>query len=186
MSGQTDEDRIFQQLVVTFDTPAFLRRARNVEDAWEQLLDRCRRQREEWLKFPKLRLATVFALAGTDDKLREYLNCEDADSLVALRNEWQPRLRITLPPAHTPQQLRAALQQLATSFERFNRRWDEFVRALDLEDINRLREGYNRFYVLEKECALRSAKVARAGFVPLPPATIQDVFMQYQLLPVVR
>jgi hypothetical protein len=40
--------------------------------------------------------------------------------------------------------------------------------------------------VLEKECAVRSARIARQGFVPLEPLTIDDVSAQLPLLPVPR
>lgn len=58
--------------------------------------------------------------------------------------------------------------------DRFNRRWTHYLRRLDLAPLNRLREDYNRYYVLEKECALRSARLARIGFVPLQPVTRQE------------
>jgi len=186
MHGQTDEDRIFQQMVSAFDTPAYIRRAKTVEAAWEQLLERCRRQREEWLKFPKLRLAMVFALVGNGEALHEYFGSSDADALAALRDEWQSRLRIPVSPAQSPQEVQRALHQLQSAFERFNARWEKFVHELDLTDINRLRDGYNRFYVLEKECAVRSAKVARAGFQPMPIVTARDLQDAFPALPAVR
>ena len=47
--------------------------------------------------------------------------------------------------------------------------------TVDLARVNQLRDGYNRYYVLEKECAVRSPKVARQGFRPLPPLTTADL-----------
>ena len=57
---------------------------------------------------------------------------------------------------------------------------------LDLSGINELRDGYNRYYVLEKEFAVRSARVARHGFVPLEPVTSGVLFELLPLLPVPR
>ena len=45
----------------------------------------------------------------------------------------------------------------------------------DFTALNELREGYNRFYVLEKECVVRSLALARVGFVPLPPMTLAEL-----------
>jgi hypothetical protein len=47
-----------------------------------------------------------------------------------------------------------------------------------------MRDGYNRYYLLEKECALRSARVAREGFVRLAPLTLDDIRKMLPLLPV--
>lgn len=183
MHGQTDDDGLLAQMVSAFDTPAYLRRAQTVEWAWEQLRERCRRQREEWLKLPKWRLATVFALAGDVETLRGLLSDTAANALIALHHEWQPQLRIRVAAASSLSRLRQELGQLETAFERFNRRWEMFLSSLDLTRINTLRDGYNRFYVLEKECAVRSAIVARAGFQPLPPLTVEDLRNQFPLLP---
>ena len=57
---------------------------------------------------------------------------------------------------------------------------------MDLSAVNELRKGYNRYYVLEKECAVRSARIARQGFAPLPPLTTGDLVAQFPLLPVPR
>jgi hypothetical protein len=77
------------------------------------------------------------------------------------------------------------LAELRESLELFNRRWDAFLPTLDLRHVNELRDGYNRYFVLEKECAVRSARVAREGFVPLSPLTVQELFRHLPLLPAV-
>jgi hypothetical protein len=61
-----------------------------------------------------------------------------------------------------------------------------FLANVDLTAVNELREGYNRYYVLEKECAVRSARIARQGFTPLPPLTHDELMSQFPLLPVPR
>ena len=48
--------------------PAFARRARQVEEAWETLLVRCRKQREEWLSLVRLNMGRLFALAGVEEE----------------------------------------------------------------------------------------------------------------------
>jgi hypothetical protein len=73
---------------------------------------------------------------------------------------------------------------LIPALERFNRRWEAFLPTVDLTSLNRLREGYNRYYLLEKECAVRSVVVARRGFSPLPPLTQTDLAALLPCLPV--
>ena len=50
------------EVMYAFDAPAFVRRAREVEDAWNMLLDRCRHARGRLLEMPRMRLAKLFAL----------------------------------------------------------------------------------------------------------------------------
>jgi hypothetical protein len=61
---------------------------------------------------------------------------------------------------------KAALRQFVESAERFNRKWQEHLDALDFEGVNQLRREYNQFFVLEMECAFGRQGVAD-GFVPL-------------------
>jgi hypothetical protein len=72
---------------------------------------------------------------------------------------------------------------MIAGLERFNGEWELFLRGLDLTPINRLREGYNRYYVIEKECAVRSVRTAREGFEPLPPVTTDDLRRMFPPLP---
>jgi hypothetical protein len=73
---------------------------------------------------------------------------------------------------------------LIPSLERFNQRWRKFLPTVDLTAVNRLREDYNRYYLLEKECAVRSSVVARRGYSPLQPVTVDDLADVLPLLPV--
>lgn len=181
----TDETAIFQQLVSMFDAPAFMRRAREVEHAWEQLQTRCRRQRDEWLALPRLRLARLHALLGDWSQLTPEL-CPPAAraELVRLFDDWRPTLRVPVSTTTSRRAIRAAFRELCESFARFNARWNEFLTGLDLAPLNRLRDGYNRYYVLEKECALRSARNARDGFTPLSMVTPETLLAEMPLLPV--
>jgi hypothetical protein len=47
-----------------------------------------------------------------------------------------------------------------------------------------LRENYNRYYVLEKECATHSASVARQGYRPLAPLMHDELARRIPPLPV--
>jgi hypothetical protein len=172
-----------EDVLLSFDAPAFVRRAMNVEAAWEALLAVCRRERERLLEMPRMRLARFVALADIGGPGASEV-CPPAElaCLIDLHREWKPLLRTIVKPARAAATLALALNELIRSFQRFNRRWGAFLRELDLQPINQLREGYNRYYLLEKECALRSARLAREGFVPLPPVRAEDLSRRFPLL----
>ena len=175
--------RLYEKNTPLSDPPAFLRRARAVEDAWTALLDRCGSKREALLEMPRMRLARLFALAPPPSPLlASRLGPEKLVYLDGLFAQWQPRLRSAVRPAKSAADLARPLSDLARSFSRFNARWLAFVRELDLAPLNKLREDYNRYYLLEKECALWSSRIARMGFVPKRPATIEDVLEEFPLL----
>lgn len=172
-----DEELLtFQRFLLAFDTPAYLRRARQVEAEWRHLLTCCDRERERLLELPKLRLGQLFAaVGGPAEAGRLPVSEGERMRLVKLLEEWQPRLRAAVLPARTAAQVEEHLARLIIALERFNGEWERFLCSLDLGPINRLREGYNRYYVIEKECAVRSVRTAREGFEPLPPVTTDDL-----------
>src|SRR5262245_21524803 len=156
-----------------------------MEGAFEQLLERCRRQRSEWLKMVRTRLGLLHAHAGGWDALRPLLADDgQVTALAALHAELQPRLRVRVGPTTSPRVLGRALRELRESIERFNRRWLAFLPTVDLDEVNQLRDGYNRYYLLEKECAGRSSAVARQGFRRLEPLTREGLAALLPPLPV--
>lgn len=179
----TDERKLFQQVVGNHGGPAFVRRARNVQAAFDGLLNACRRQRDDWLAFVRLRLGTLRALAGSWDALTTLLPRDEVATLERLHSDLQPKLRLPVAPTTDPRAWRHALAELAESIDRFNRRWLDFVVQLDLNGVNELREGYNRFYLMEKECALGSARLARQGFFRLEPLKHDDILALLPALP---
>lgn len=181
------EDNELHDLFVHFDLPAFVRRGREVEQAWEDLVARCRQQRDEWLAMARTYLGLLRGLAGSWDVLRPLL--ADADQLTLLERlhaVLSPALRVPVEPTTSARTLRRALRDLIASLERFNHRWETYLPTVDLTPVNALRAGYNRYYVLEKECALRSARLAREGFRRLEPLTAADLAGLLQPLPVPR
>ena len=174
--------RDYLQAMALFDAPAYVRRARGVEQAYERLLARCRTQRDEWLAMPRLRLATLQALAGDWETLRPFV--ADVEALKRLFDELSPSLQAPLVATSSAHRLRRAVQEYAASAERFNGRWRAFITDCDLSDLNQLREGYNRYYLLEKSCAMRSDVLARQGFAPLMPLAAVDILAVLPLLPV--
>jgi hypothetical protein len=185
--SRDDGRQAFNEVLAHYDGPAYVRRARRVQAAYDDLLDRCRRQREEWLAMVRVRLGTLQALAGAWEALAPHL--ADGGQVGLLRElaaALEPRLRAPVEPTYSARALRAALRELGESAERFNRRWAEFVRGLDLGDLNAQRAAYNRYYVLEKECAVRSPHIARQGYVPLGPLSADDLLALLPPLPVPR
>jgi hypothetical protein len=183
--GNDREQKSFQYVMALHGAPAFLRRAHQVQMAWDALLEQCRRQREQWLGSVRSRLAVLHALAGEWTDLQRVLaNPADADLLAALQRDLQPQLRQPCARMASAQALRTALAELVESLQLFNERWHHHLAKLDLSEINRLREDYNRFYVLEKECAVRSPVIARQGFQRLAPATREDVAASFPALAV--
>lgn len=176
---------LFEKDMPLMDGPAFVRRAREVEAAWNSLIDGCARERARLLEMPRLRLARLFALMPSNlDPSSLWSRPGDAEYLRRLQQEWQPQLRSRVKPKRTAAELQRAVAELGSSFARFNRLWIKVLNELDLSHINRLRENYNRHFLLEKECALRSTRVAREGFQPLEPLTVQRLLTELPLLEV--
>jgi hypothetical protein len=185
--SREDGSHTVKQFMAQYDAPAYVRRARRVDAEWEYLLARGRRQRDEWLPLVRVRLATLRSLAGDWGRLLPLLaDAEHVESLRKLHDELRPELRLPVAPTESARALRRAVAELAESAERFNRRWRAYLDAVDLGPVNAARDGYNRWYVLEKECALRSARLARQGFRPLAPLTLEAVVAALPPLPVPR
>lgn len=181
------EEDEHQDLFVRYGLPAYVRRGLEVEQALADLVLRCRQQRDEWLQMARTHLGLLHGLAGGWDALRPLL--ADADQLALLERlhtELAPKLRAPVEPTTSARVLRRALRDVIASLERFNRRWQAFLPTVDLTAINGLRADYNRYYVLEKECALGSARLAREGFHRLEPLTAADLTGLLPPLPVPR
>src|SRR5262249_55939665 len=117
----TPEGRELNDLMGMFDAPAYIRRARGVEQALQYLLGQARQQRDDWLGMVRLRLGVLHALAGDWSALRPWLADDDQVRLLeALHRELAPRLRLPPPRTSSSRALRRALRELLDSIERFN------------------------------------------------------------------
>jgi hypothetical protein len=182
--SRDDAHEIFKQFASHYDAPAYVRRARQVEDALEQLLARCRAQRDEWLHMVRLRLGQLHMLAGDWGALRPWLASDtQVEVLERLHRDLAPQPRLRVEATRSERALRGTLRDLVQSIDRFNRRWEAFLPTVDLAPINTLRDGYNRYYLLEKECAIRSPRLARQGFRGLEPLTTADLAGLVPVLP---
>jgi hypothetical protein len=173
LSGD-DPSHAVKLFIAQYDAPAYIRRARQVEEALTQLVERCRQQRDQWLKMARLRLGFLKARAGDWNALLPWLADEDQlETLRQLDLALSPQLRVPIAPTRSARILKRLLRELHESLERFDTRWQRYLASIDLTQVNRLIDGYNRYYLLEKECVFRSARLARQGFRPLEPMTVE-------------
>jgi hypothetical protein len=171
--GRAGDDRLFKQFTARYDVPAYVRRARRVQEALDGLVARCRKQRDEWLIMVRANARMALALAGSsaDGELRQLASMLDLPGIPVAANPGSRR------------RLGRALRELAESIAHFNRRWRRYLHEVDRAPVNQLRDDYNRYYTLEKECALHSARLARLGFQPLEPLSVAELFTLLPLLP---
>jgi hypothetical protein len=172
-----EEDAMRAQLMAQYGAPAFLQRAQRMKNAFESVVRTCRAKRDEELLMVRIRLGFLHGMtAGDWTVLLPFLADETQTEVLAkLHAELDPKLDVQVSPATSARKLRSALHDLCRGIELFNEVWRRHLAGLDLSEINHQREGYNRWYVFEKECALRSPEIARRGFVPMPPATVEEV-----------
>lgn len=185
--GHDTSQRQASEVLALFNVPAYARRGRRVEEALEELLQRCRAQRDKWLLMPRTLLGKLRMLAGDWPALLPF--CADEAQLCLLQglhDELDPRPRFQVARTSVPRRLTAALRELIRSIIHFNERWSAYLAALDLTAINAARAEYNRWYLLEKECALRSPRLARLGFKELPPLDAAALLELLPPLPVPR
>jgi hypothetical protein len=183
--GRDDERSFFKQVTAYYDAPAYVRRARGVQESLEAKLQELRTTRTEWTLLPRTLLGLLKMRAGSWAALRPLLLADtQVELLVALEAQLQPKLRLCECVTLSRAKLRRSLRELVHSLRRFNDRWLPLVASIDLEPLNRIRADYNRYYLLEKECALRSPRLAREGFVTLAPLTVADLLERLPPLPV--
>ena len=183
----TSEDRReFLQFLGEHDTPAFIRRAQGVADAWKAVLQECERKRDELLDMPRMRLGVLAETISHEwnELGKTFLDATVAESLQALHAEWQPVLRVPVQPVPESSRWSRVVDELIVAFERFNRRWEECVKEFNLSHVNALREGYNKYYVIEKSCAFDSDRIGAEGFEELQPATAACILKELPPLPI--
>jgi hypothetical protein len=167
-------------LLGLFDLPAFVRRGQDLEYALARIHARCQRERTAMLDMVRVRLKQWSGAAagpgGWDDVF-----------VASIEPLW-PQCSAEPPawsdrPAPRRKQ-RAIARDLVASVTRFNRRWTEFLAGLGLEHANRMIDDYNRYYLLEKECSLGSARLAARYYSPKPRLTVEGLLADYPPLAV--
>lgn len=183
----TSEDRReFLQFLGEHDTPAFLRRAQGVADAWKAVLQECDRKRDELLDMPRMRLGVLAETISHQwtELGKTLLDVTIAEKLHDMHAQWQPVLRVPVQPIQDPSRWSRAVDELIVAFERFNKRWEECAAEFNLNHVNALRDGYNKYYVIEKSCAFDSDRIGAEGFEELEHATAACILKERPPLPV--
>ncbi len=172
-------DGELRELLGLYDAPAFARRGIDLEYALTRVDARCRREREAMLEMVRLRLRQ-WAASASGPEAAPLVFAAPIDDLWPLADApppaWADRTA-------TLRKLRSVARDLVASVRRFNHRWERFLDGLDFEPVNRLVDRYNRYYVLEKECTLRSARLAARHFEPKPRVSREILHQRYPNLP---
>jgi hypothetical protein len=173
-------DSEVKELLGLFDLPAFARRGQDLEHSIERIHTRCRVQREEMLEMVRLRLRQWSRAGDGPDSWRGVFTAP-IDGLWELTGSEPPRWADR--PASLRQQNSIA-RDLIASIERFNDRWRRFVESLNLGPANKVIDQYNKYYVLEKECVMGSARLAARHFTPIHRLSTESLMEVYPTLPV--
>jgi hypothetical protein len=176
----TATDTEIRELLGLFDAPSFARRGLELEHALERLRGRCRHQRETLLEMVRLRLRQWGTVAtGPDDSAETF--AAPIAPLWALCDAAPGAWAAQAAPLR---RRRAVARDLVASVRRFNRRWAAYLDQLNLAPVNAMVDAYNRYYLLEKECVLGSARLALRYFTPRDRLSREAVSLEFPELPV--
>jgi hypothetical protein len=175
-----DFETELKEMMGLFDVPAFARRGQHLEITLRNLHDRCRRARGQLLDMVQLRLRQWSRAVTGPDEWSTVFTCpiEPLWPLAAAeRPTWAE-----FPASIRRQRIIAG--DLIAAVLRFNRRWPRFLEQLNLDPANTVIDQYNRYYVLEKECAMGSARLAARHFQPVHLITTSRLLDDHPPLPV--
>ena len=179
-AGNSDAEADVKELLGLFDVPAFARRGQELEFAVRRLHDRCRAARETMLDMVRMRLRQWSTAVSGPSAWKLFFG-RSIEPLWQLSGAEPPRWG-TQAASIRQQQLIAS--HLEKSVVRFNRRWTHYLGRLNLDPTNQLIDQYNRYYVLEKECAMGSWRLALRHFSPVPLLTTEKFLQDHPCLPV--
>lgn len=170
-----------KELMGLFDAPAFARRGRDVEWAFQKTIVVCRNKRLELLEMVHCRLR-MWAAATTGPGDWPLAFQEPIDSIWCISGAPEPIWKGSGTPSS--KQVVQLATSLLQSVDRFNSRWLAWVNQLQVDSINRQIDHYNKYYILEKECIVGSARLAARLFQPHPRIEPAWLLEQFPLLPV--
>jgi hypothetical protein len=178
MNSEIETD--VKELMGLFDLPAFARRGQDLEATLRRLHLRCRAARGQLLEMVHLRLRQWSRAAVGPDSWPGVFT-SPIESLWALSDAEPPQWG----PKDAPFKRKQAIaRDLVAAVERFNRRWIQVIDRTNLEPTNFVIDQYNRYYVLEKECVMGSARLAARHFAPVAPLTRAMLLAEHRTLPV--
>jgi hypothetical protein len=162
-----------RELLAMADTPSYVRRALRVEEATRQVLLRGESLREQWQLGVRVRLLNWNRLVHDDPRVGEKLDDAARIAICSLGDAvfHDGRTRMARCSPAWPVLPGRMWHGLNRSVAQFNTRWRNYLATVDLTSINDAVDAYNRYYLFEKECAMRSARLARMGYQPLSRVT---------------
>ena len=169
-----------KELMGLFDLPAFARRGQEVEYSQARLHERCRVLRADLLDMVRMRLRQWAGSVTGPDGWRGIFTAS-IEPLWILSAADEPRWSRLAAPAR--RQLTVARDLIAATV-RFNARWTRFVDQMDLAPVNHAIDRYNRYYLIEKECVVGSARIAARHFVPIVQFDKENLLQSHPTLPV--
>jgi hypothetical protein len=179
-SGSCEIEADVKELLGLFDVPAFARRGLELDFMLRRMHDRCSRARDRLLDMVRVRLRQ-WSAAVTGPDAWSLVFARSIEPLWLLAGAEPPRWARTTVPVRRQ---RLIAHDLTSSVLRFNRRWIHFLDHLNLDPANDAIDRYNRYYVLEKECVVGSARLAAQHFTPVPRLSTQMLLDDHPVLPV--
>ena len=176
----TSTETEIKELLGLFDAPAFVRRGQDLESRARTGAPRgAGTSATPCLRWSAFASASGRAWPPVPTIERGHSPCRSPHSGPSRRRS--PRLGA--PTGLVPPPPRRA-RDLVASVIRFNDRWAAVLDQLNLDPVNRMIDQYNRYYVLEKECVLGSARLAQRHFTPKVHLTCTALGEEYPPLPV--
>ncbi len=180
MNPGGDVEVEIKEMMGLFDAPAFARRGQELEDTLRRLRERCHRARLERLDMVHVRLRQ-WSRAVIGPESWSGVFSASIEPLWTLTEADPPQWAGMSAPVR--RQLEIA-RDLIAAVVRFNQRWVQFLDGLKLDAANAVIDDYNRYYLLEKECVLGSARLAAQFFAPVARLSREQLLHDHRLLPV--
>jgi hypothetical protein len=184
MNLPSEHNDSLAQVLGLYDTPAYVRRGIQLAEARQRVFRRCETARAELLQGVLIHLKLLRQYVSDITELRDYAASEqDFQILRNLMSLLPANATVhALPFAAAKWGIGAQMRSLFQCVDRFNRRWTRFLADIDLSDIDAQVAAYNRYYLLEKECALGSPRLASRGFQPARTITRSELAQRYPLM----
>jgi hypothetical protein len=141
---------------------------------------RCREQREELLEMVRVRLRQWSRVAAGPRDWQEVF----VETIESLWNQVGSEPAVWADRTAPVRRRRVVGRDLKATVLRFNERWRLFLESLNLGPTNDVIDQYNKYYVLEKECVVGSARLAARYFSPVTLLTPESLLGDYPTLPV--
>jgi hypothetical protein len=143
----------FLKILAEFgEEPAFIARGLAPQIALDEFVRSCRTQRDEMLEWPKRHYANLYCRVGGDwiRLARNFASDEEIGKLKILHGELVSDRPIS---SNIFQTNGSALRQFLQSAHKFNKNWTALLNHVSLDPVNKPRQDYNEFYLVEKGCA---------------------------------